>query len=63
KPEELPSSQVTRHFLVFLAAIHKTLAGGSRLRERLEAARSNLRFQDRRLASLEAELLDHARKS
>ncbi|MET9771047.1 MULTISPECIES: hypothetical protein [Streptomyces] len=30
------------------------------LQERLDAGRSNLRFQDRRLAALEAELLDRS---
>ncbi|MEE1806964.1 hypothetical protein PUR32_12155, partial [Streptomyces sp. BE133] len=31
KPEELPSSQVTRHFLVSRRVIHRHRIGGSRL--------------------------------
>jgi uncharacterized protein YukE len=39
----------------------RQLATGNRtLDERLKAARSNLRFQDRRIADLEARLTDHA---
>ena len=39
---------------------HRQLAGENRtLQERLEAARSNVRFADRRIAQLEAQLLDH----
>ncbi|MFI9630489.1 IS5 family transposase [Streptomyces sp. NPDC052042] len=43
EPQELPSLQVTRHFLVFQAAIHKAPAGGSRLKAaRLGRSRGGL---------------------
>ncbi|MEV7092706.1 hypothetical protein AB0M80_07650 [Amycolatopsis sp. NPDC051045] len=40
--------------------VRQLTADNRALEERLTAARSNLRFQDRRLADLEAELADPA---
>ncbi|MEU3657905.1 hypothetical protein AB0E67_35215, partial [Streptomyces sp. NPDC032161] len=52
KPQELPSSQVTRHFLVSRRAIHGRHIGGSRLSRRsLLADVANLTARNGRLSA------------